>query len=360
MYTELIQTFLIIGGSVIVTIIGLQEIGGWSAFEASVAPQALSLWRPISDPQFPWTGLIFGTTVLGIWYWCTDQFIVQRTLAARSIDQARKGAIFAALLKQLPLFIFVLPGLLAYALHSRGVIHYDYPDQSLPALIGAVLPVGLKGLVVAGFLASLMSSLSAVFNSCSTIVTMDLYRRWSPNASDHRLLRVGQIATAIMVILSLAWIPYIRLLSSSLYTYIQSVQSYIAPPIAAVFLIGILWPRANAKGAMAALLISSVVGAGRLILEMNKPSLSGIWLSFAGMNFLHFALLLFLASTAILVAVSRLTEPPPAEKTANLVLSRGRFAPAQGTSLLTPQLRSNLVLSAAVVLLVAGIWIYFS
>jgi solute:Na+ symporter, SSS family len=355
LYTDLAQIFLIIGGSVIVTLIGLQKIGGWEQLRASVEPEALNLWRATSDPKFPWPGLVFGTIILGVWYWCTDQFIVQRTLSARNIDAAQKGTIFAALLKQLPLFIFVIPGLIAYVLMKRGVIHYQRADQALPALIGGLLPTGLKGLVLAGLLASLMSSLSAVFNSCATVVTMDLYRRVAPQASEHRLLRVGQIVTVVMVLLSLLWIPFIRVLSSGLYTYIQNVQAYIAPPIAAVFLVGVLWSRANAKGAMAALLVGFVIGAGRLLLEINKTSLSGAMLVLVRINFLNFALLLFALSVLILVIVGFVTTPPPRERIANLILwNRDAYRQQRGRT------RTNVILSASVLVVVAIIWIYFS
>jgi SSS family solute:Na+ symporter len=355
LYTDLLQTFLIIGGAIIVTVIGLEKLGGWHALKVSMAPEAFSLWRAASDVKFPWTGLIFGTTILGIWYWCTDQFIVQRTLSARSIDQAQKGTIFAALLKQLPLFIFVLPGLIAGALMKRGVIHYDRADQSLPAMIGGLLPTGLKGLVMAGLLASLMSSLSAVFNSCSTIVTMDLYRRIAPDASEHRLLQVGRIVTGLMVALSLAWIPFMGIISSGLYVYIQSVQSYISPPIAAVFLVGVLWSRANSKGAMAALAIGGIIGAVRLLLEMRKASLSGLMLDFVNINYLHFALLLFALAVLILVVVSHCTAPPNSEKVNDLILwNRAPLDFAHG------QTRTNLALSVGVLAIVAAIWIYFS
>ena len=355
LYTDVVQAVLIIGGSVIITVIGLQRIGGWSALRSTVEPAAFNLWRSTSDPHFPWTGLVFGTTILGIWYWCTDQFIVQRTLAARSIDAARKGTIFAAYLKQLPLFIFVLPGIIAYALMRQGALHYDRPDQSLPVLIGELLPSGLKGLVLAGLLASLMSSLSAVFNSCSTIVTMDLYRHIAPNSSEHRLVVVGQVVTGIMVLLSLAWIPFMGVISSGLYTYIQSVQSYISPPIAAVFLVGVLWWRANARGAMAALLVGFVVGAGRLLLEMNKSSLSGVWLAFVRINYLHFALLLFAVSVVIMVFISLLTAAPNRSQVSHLVLwDRLPSAAEKGHTGI------NVLLSAGVLLVIAAIWVYFS
>jgi solute:Na+ symporter, SSS family len=355
LYTDLAQMFLIIAGSVIVTVVGLDRIGGWHALRGSLEPEAFSLWRSMSDPKFPWTGLVFGTTILGIWYWCTDQFIVQRTLSARSIDAAQKGTIFAAYLKQLPLFIFVLPGLIAYALSKQGLIHYDRADQALPALVGSLLPAGLKGLVLAGLMASLMSSLSAVFNSCATIVTMDLYRHVAPKATEHRLLRVGQIVTGVMVLLSLAWIPFMGVISSGLYTYIQSVQSYISPPIAAVFLVGVLWRGANAKGAMAALLIGGVIGAARLALEMNKAALTGPLLAFANINYLHFALLLFAISMLILIVMGIVGTAPPREKIAHLVLwNRGSYSHSLDKTC------TNAILSAGVFVAVAVIWLYFS
>nr|WP_217705401.1 sodium:solute symporter [Peristeroidobacter soli] len=355
LYTDVVQVVLIVGGSVLVTVIGLRELGGWNELKASVEPSALSLWRSASDPTYPWTGLIFGTTILGIWYWCTDQFIVQRALSARNIDEARKGTIFAALLKQLPLFIFIVPGLIASVLTERGLLHYDRTDQSLPALVGTLLPAGIKGLVVAGLLASLMSGLSAVFNSCATVVTMDLYRKIVPNASEHRLLRVGQLATLAAVILGLLWIPFIGAISNGLFRYIQSVQSYIAPPIAAAFLVGVLWPRANDKGAMAALLVGFVVGASRLFLEMNKAGLHGIWREFASINFLHFALLLFALAVVIMVVVSLLTEAPPREKTEGLVLHYDGLSLRgwRGTQM-------NHVLSLMVIAIVGIIWLCFS
>jgi SSS family solute:Na+ symporter len=354
LYTDLAQMFLIIAGSLIVTVVGLAKIGGWDGLRTTLGPQAFSLWRATTDPKFPWTGLIFGTLVLGVWYWCTDQFIVQRTLSARSIDAAQKGTIFAAYLKQLPLFLFVLPGLIAAALQSKGIIHYRSADQALPALIGSLLPSGLRGLVLAGLMASLMSSLSAVFNSCATIVTMDLYRYIAPQASEHRLLRVGQVVTAGMVVVSLCWIPFMGILSSGLYIYIQSVQSYISPPIAAVFLVGILWSGANTWGAMTALVVGGLIGALRLVLEMNKAALAGPLLEFVNINYLHFALLLFALSVVILIVVSALGTHPPQDQVAKLVLfNRQSFGQARG------HVRTNAALTAGVLAIIVLTWIYF-
>ncbi len=359
LYTDLLQMFVLVGGAVAVTVLGLSALGGWAALEETVAPAFLDLWQPVTDPNFPWTGILFGAPILGVWYWCTDQFIVQRVLAAHGQDNARRGTIFAGYLKLLPLFIFVLPGVIAYALSQRGALQLDAPDQALPTLIGVLLPVGLRGLVVAGLLAALMSSLSSVFNSTSTLVTWDVYKKLKPDASERRLVLVGQLTTAVLVVFGLAWIPLMKLISGQLYQYLQSVQAYIAPPIAAVFLIGIMWKRVNAKGAMAALLSGFVLGMGRLVAELSKSRLDGLLYTYADINFLHFAVVLFVICTAILVLVSLLTAPPPAEKVAGLTfatISRGDEEGARSAR----WRRQDFVLTIGLIACVASLWLYFS
>ena len=354
--SDMFQMFVMIGGSIVVTIVGLNAVGGWSELRAAAPPEFLDLWRPMSDPEFPWTGILFGAPILAIWYWCTDQYIVQRTLAAKSIGDARRATLFAAFLKQLPLFIFVVPGVIAYVLAQRGQLQLASPDSALPTLIGSLLPAGLRGIVVAGLLAALMSSLSSVFNSCATLVTMDVYKRLAPQQSERRLVLVGRAATVLMVLFGLAWIPLMELISGQLYLYLQSVQAYISPPIAAVFLIGVLWPRANARGALAALLTGLVLGLGRLVLELNRVALTGIAERLATMNFLHFAILLFAISSAVLVVVSLATRPPDAARVLPLTV-RNRDAAARAPD---PTRAADIALSLALVGLVAAAWLYFS
>ncbi|MDX1530191.1 MAG: sodium:solute symporter, partial [Rhodothermales bacterium] len=309
LYTDLVQMFVLIGGAVTVTLMGLAELGGWGALTSTVPDSFLDMWKPTTDPSFPWTGILFGAPILGVWYWCTDQFIVQRTLSAKDEDHARRGTVFAGYLKLLPVFIFVLPGVIAYALVQQGQLVLPEADQALPVLVGALLPVGLRGLVVAGLLAALMSSLSSVFNSCSTLVTWDVYKKLNPGASERRLVWVGRVATAVLVVLGLLWIPLLRVVGQgTLYTYLQSVQAYISPPIAAVFLLGIAWRRINATGAIASLLTGAVLGLIRLVLEiLNGPTLDGLpdgfWAGVAEINFLHFAILLFVICVLVLIGV---------------------------------------------------------
>ena len=358
LYTDLLQMFVLIGGAVAVTLLGLNALGGWGAMTETVGPGFLTLWKPVSDPDFPWTGILFGAPILGVWYWCTDQFIVQRVLAAHDRGHARRATVFAGYLKLLPLFIFVIPGVIAYALSQQGRLQLAAPDQALPTLIGVLLPIGLRGLVVAGLLAALMSSLSSVFNSTSTLVTLDIYKKLRPMASERRLVLVGQATTALLVGFGLLWIPFMKLISGQLYQYLQSVQAYISPPIAAVFLIGVLWRRVNANGAIAALITGFVLGMGRLVAEITKARLDGFLFAYADINFLHFAIVLFVICTAVLVIVSLLTPAPPAPKVAGLTFATLEPAPVQESD--RRWRRPDLLLSLLLVVCVGLVWIYFS
>ena len=358
LYTDMIQMFVLIGGSLVVTFMGLSAVGGWGEMTRAIGPDFLDMWKPTSDPAFPWTGILFGAPILGVWYWCTDQFIVQRVLSAQDQTEARRGSIFAGFLKLLPLFIFVVPGLVAAALARQGRIVLAQPDQALPTLVSALLPAGLRGVVVAGLLAALMSSLSSVFNSCSTLITWDVYKKLRPAASERQLVLVGQLSTAVLVVLGLLWIPLMRLISGQLYQYLQSVQAYISPPIAAVFLVGILWRRVNARGAMAALVAGFVLGAARLLAELNKPALGdGLLFAYADINFLHFAVLLFVVCTAILIVASLTAPAPSDEQLAGLTFAT---TPATAAAASDRGRGLDLLLSAGVVAGVAAIWWVFS
>ena len=361
LYTDLLQVFVLVGGSVLVSVIGLQQAGGWTALREAAPAGYFSVWKPMTDPDFPWTGILFGAPILGVWYWCTDQFIVQRVLAAHGEDDARRGTIMAGILKQLPMFIFVIPGIIALVLSQSGALTLERNDQALPVLIATVLPMGLRGVVVAGLLAALMSSLSSVFNSCSTLITWDIYRKLHPEANEKTLVRVGQLSTGVLVVLGLLWIPLMANVSEQLYKYLQSVQAYIAPPIAAVFLIGLLWGRVNAHGAMASLLTGFALGMGRLVLELNKASLGegGVLMYIASINFLHFACLLFVVCAAVLVLVSLATPAPSAVHVKGLTQATVRGIPPIGAPVSETWKRTDLGFSLLLVGLVVLVWIYF-
>jgi SSS family solute:Na+ symporter len=374
-YTDMMQMLVLVAGAITVTLVGLSQVGGWTGMTEAVPEGFMTVWRPISDPAFPWTGVLFGAPILAIWYWCTDQVIVQRTLAARNITEARRGTIFAGYLKALPLFIFVIPGVIAAALVQQGELQLDSSDQALPALVQQILPVGIRGLVVAGLLAALMSSLSSVFNSTSTLFTWDIYREWKPAASERELVWVGRLATVVLTVAGFAWIPFMDSISSTLYQYLQSVQSYIAPPIAAVFLLGLAWKRINAAGAMTSLLVGAVLGIIRLVLELvNGADMEGlpagtIWEWIAEFNFLHVAILLFLICVLILIGVSLATDPPPSEKVAGLTFETADEPVAgAGTTDVEVDLSADtadsrqidLWVSVGVVLAVVLVWIFFA
>lgn len=362
LYTDAVQMVVLLGGAVLLTYTGLEAVGGWSNLTANVPEEYFSVWRPTDNPDYPWTGILFGAPILAVWYWCTDQYIVQRVLSANGIATARRSTIVAGLLKQLPLFIFVLPGIIALALSQSGALQLDDPDKAYPTLINALMPAGLKGLIAAALLAALMSSLSSVFNSCSAIITIDIYKRFHTAASERRLVVVGQVATLVLVVFGLMWVPFIELIQGGLFKYLQSVQGYIAPPIAAVFLVGILWPRVNSKGAMATMLTGLVLAILRLWLETSStagsfdPSTLGPLSWFVTLNFLHMAFVLFVVSIVILVSVSLATEAPETAKLKNLTLSTTDITLDED-----PAFRGqDRVLTGLLIALIAAIWIYFS
>lgn len=322
-YTEALQTVLIVVGAATLTFFGLEAAGGWSGVKANLPEGYLNMWRPNSDPDFPWLPLVITSTIVGIWYWCTDQYIVQRALAARNITQGRRGTIFGAFLKLTPVFLFLIPGVIALALKNKGDLQWDTADQAFASLLMNKMPSGLRGLVGAGLMAALMSSLASVFNSCSTLFTVDVYQKLYPATAEKKLIAVGRIATAIVVVLGILWIPIMQNISGVLYEYLQSVQSYIAPPITAVFLLGIFFKRINSQGAMATLIAGISVAAIRLTLELSKKSLDpdGFLYAFGNMNFLTFAAWFFLFSIVVCVVASLLTPAPKPEQIAGLTFS---------------------------------------
>jgi SSS family solute:Na+ symporter len=357
-YTEAMQAIVLIGGSIVVTVAGIIKLGGWGNLVSIAGADHLNLFLPANHPEFPWPGMVLAPPIVGLWYWCTDQYIVQRALAAKNEAQARRGSIFASYLKLFPFFIFILPGVMAFALAKSGQLSLDRADMAFPAMVKALLPIGLRGLVVGGLLAALMSSLAAVFNSCSTLFTMDIYKKVRPQSSERQLVRVGRIATGIVVLTGVLWIPFMKNISSELYHYLQSVQSYLGPPIAAVFLLGVFWKRINSRGAVSALVGGFVLGMLRLIAELNKSSLSGWLYQFANVSFLYFCIALFLVSTAIMVVVSLLTPSPTFESIQGLTYAT-TVAADRAKSRASWNYR-DVILSLIVVVILVFALLYFS
>jgi SSS family solute:Na+ symporter len=369
-YTETLQTIVLIFGSVVITILGLQEVGGWGQLRetvTAVSPDHFNMWRPMSDPNFPWTGLLIGGTIVGIWYWCTDQYIVQRTLAANNITIARRGAIFGAYLKLLPILIFLVPGIIAFALtlQQPDVFVVERADRAFPMLVKTLLPVGLKGLVAGGLMAALMSSLASVFNSCSTIFTIDIYKKIRPEMPEKSLINIGKIATAIIVVLGIIWIPIMEKIGGGvMYQYLQNVQSYIAPPVTAVFLLGISWKRVTSDAAIATLISGLILLMMRLGSEIyfQEEILSGakidnLAFAFATINFAHMAIFMFIFSVLLCVSVSLLTAVPDYTKIKGL--SFGTMTTEMKEEYRNSFNRTDLILSLVLVGLVVGVLLYF-
>ncbi len=371
-YTDMVQAFILILGTAGVALFGLYQLGGWNEMINTIAIAAetpgnppvdrfFNLWRPMDDTEYPWIGMLFGAPILGVWYWCTDQYIVQRALSAKDVGNARKGALFAGYLKLLPVFLFFLPGVIAYALLQKGMISFsiENADQALPTLITEFLPVGLKGLAIAGLLAALMSSLSSAFNSSSTLLTIDFYQKFKPKASEANLVRFGRIATVVVVLLSLGWIPFMNaLMGGGIFHYLQSIQAYISPPIAAVFLLGLFYKWINARAAIVTLWTGFAIGLTRLVSEFmnNEGKLAVTEGSFLGyfleINFLHFALFLFLFCSAVLMIVSKLGLPQSSISLESVTFKRNTKLSFKWTA--------DVILTVVLIVLVLLIWLVFS
>jgi SSS family solute:Na+ symporter len=372
-YTDLVQTLILLAGAIALTFIGLDKVGGFSALRAAVPASYFHMVKPISDPDFPWTGIFFGAPILGIWYWCTDQVIVQRVLSAKDEGHAKAGTIFAGFLKILPVFLLVVPGIIAFALYpqlftiANGSVTNG--DIAFPTAVVNLLPTGFVGLMIAALLAALMGAMSSVFNSASTMVTLDFYKKLRPAASEKQLVSFGRIATGGMVVLGLLWVPFIHVLSAQLWVYLQSVQAYISPPIAVCFIFGILWPRLNGQGAISSLLVGFVLGAVRFVLEVLDKTAHFQSLAIRaliGMNFLHYSIVMFVVCALVLIGVSMMFPAPERKKIAGLTfatvdekLDTVNVKTAHLARETETEHRVNLAFTYVLLATVLGLWIYF-
>ena len=379
-YTEVAQTFLLLLGSCFITYYGLRELGGWGELKAMAAEnkENFALWRPLTQEgvpwwkngDFPWLGILIASPVIGIWYWCTDQYIVQRTLAAKDMTNARRGAIWGGFLKVWPVLIFLVPGLIGWALHQKGIIAIAEGeggkmegDMVFPTLVANLLPVGLRGLVVGGLLSALMSSLASLFNSCATLFTVDIYEKLRPNRPEKELLKVGRIATAGVVLCGIIWIPIMnKMAGGGIYKYLQTVQGYLAPPITAVFLLGLFWKRTNHRGAFAGLVWGFVLGMAKLTIEAihgSSPFAEGsLFANIADFNFLYYSGVLLLLSALIIVGTSLATAPPDEARLKGLTYSS--LTPEDRREIRASWSAVDVVGTVIVLGLVAGMYLYFS
>lgn len=275
MYTSVLQTPVLLIGSIFILIVGLIKVGGWGEV-LNIVGSNRHLIRPAYDPEFPWTGVLLGSAIIGFWYWCTDQFIVQRVLSAKNRHEARKGAVLAGYFKLLPVFIFLIPGMIAFALSQKGLLSVSSSDSAFASMVSQLLPIGFKGIVVCGLLAALMSSLASLFNSSAALFVGDFYMKYKPQSTEQHLVKVGRVATAVVVILGVLWIPVMLGLGKVLYEYLQGVQGLLAPAIASVFVLGVFWKRANAKGAFWGMTLGFAIGMFRLLLNVLYSAKAGL------------------------------------------------------------------------------------
>ncbi|HDR67663.1 MAG TPA: Na+/glucose cotransporter [Bacteroidaceae bacterium] len=331
LYTSVLQTPILLAGSVAIFAIGLHMLGGWQelmeicrganvtylndageVIYSSATDNMTNLIRSPKDPEFPWTGVLLGSAIIGFWYWCTDQYIVQRVLSGRDQKQARRGSIFGAYLKLTPVFLFLIPGMIAFALRQQNMLDFSTNDAAFSTLVKELLPKGFTGIVVGGILAALMSSLASLFNSSSMLFTIDFYKKYKTDATERHYVTVGRIATVVIVILGILWIPVMKGLGKVLYAYLQDVQSLLAPGIAAVFLLGILSKRTTPSAGITGLVVGFVLGMLRLGLKVGYGDATGdglIYSVFVAPNWLHYEIVLFFIVIAVMVIVSFFTKP---------------------------------------------------
>lgn len=357
--TQLFQGIVLILGAVLLSAFGLHAVGGFSGLEQKLPSDFFNMFKNISDPDFPWTGILFGAPIIAFWYWCTDQYIVQRLLSSRSINDARKGTLFAALLKVLPIFILVFPGLIASVLYPEVGGNEVY--SALVA--GDLLPVGIKGIVVAGLLAAIMSSLAGAFNSTAVLFTNDFYKPRNPLANDRKLVLVGRLATTLIVVAAILIVPMVKLISSQIYLFLQSIQAFISPPITAIFLFALFSKKITASTAIKTLLIGEAIGLSRLFIELLGNwgvELHPLLLSFLGISFLHFAIFLFLLCVGIILLLNYVSADQPykyaVELRGSLIQSFRDITYSISNLKSVNVIRSNLIFSVFILIIVIGLW----
>jgi len=397
-YTDAVQTVILVVGSAMVAIFGLKALGGWGQLRQICGSDMFNLWKPLIpvgmegtwepvmsktriawyfNGNYPWLGMLFCAPIIGLWYWCTDQYIVQRALGAPNEREARRGSICAGFLKLSPVFIFIIPGMICFALakngkvmelrealYTAGVLDNEKSQAAFPLLVKYVLPQGVRGLVVAGLLAALMSSLSSVFNASSSLFTMDLYSKFRPGVSQHKLVWMGRVATTVMVIIGLLWVPVIQG-ARGLYHYLQAVQGYLAPPIFVVFFLGIFSKRLNGKGCLAALVVGFLLGVFRLAVDTPVKLIEGFqykegsffWIV-NNIYFQYYSLFIFIVCVLVMVAVSYWTSAPSYERSSGLTyvtLSEEHRRQSRGSW----DLR-DVIASAIVLAVILAAYLYFS
>jgi len=347
MYTAVLQSPVLILGSLFILYVGLQKLGGgsliegWNATKTAVGAN-MHLVRSNADPEWPWLAILPGSAIIGFWYWCTDQYIVQRVLAGKNQQESRRGSILAAYFKLTPVFIFLVPGMVAYALTVTPSAGFSTGgDAAYTSLVAQILPHGIKGIVACGMIVALMASLASKFNASATLFTMDFYREWHPNASGKTEVLVGRIATGVIVFMGICWVLVIKALNTNLYEYLQNVQAYLSPAIAVLFGIGVFWKRATAPAALWAFVVGVGAGFARLATDLvmrhdagaikelkqqlykgliNADQFAagiapfkakhGIIFDFWNIHWLYFCQGLFVLTAALMIIISLMTKAP--------------------------------------------------
>lgn len=354
--TQVFQGIFFFISAIVFTLFGLFEVGGFNGLTAKLPPEYFQMFKPIDDPEFPWTGILFGAPIIAFWYWCADNYIVQRVLGARSIDEARGGTLLAAFLKIFPMFIFVLPGLIAAALYPgiKG-------DEAFPVLLSSnIIPVGIRGFVIAGFLGAMMSSLSASFNTISELYTIDFYKPKHPDASERTLVLIGRMVTIFIVVFVLLLVPFVRLINNQIYIFLQGTQAFISAPITSVFLLGLIFKKINAKSVFITLIVGEFIGLSHFVIELMAKSgviINPLLLNYARINYLHFTIFLFLFSSLMLIGLNYVfqSEKDLSSSKSFSILSFQN----DNANIKIESVRLNILISGIILILAISLWYMF-
>jgi SSS family solute:Na+ symporter len=405
-YNDAVQVTVLIFGSAVLTIYGLVKLGGWAELRAALPSDMFNLWKPLIpagvqgtwapvlernaagdivrqawyfNGHFPWLGMLFCAPIIGLWYWCTDQYIVQRALGAPDERTARRGSIFASFLKLFPVYLFIIPGMICFALAKSGTVPGLAPmagadgqpvrevaQAAFPMMVQYLLPPGLRGIVVAGLLSALMGSLAGVFNACSTLFTVDLYAKMKPHASQHQIVRTGRIATGVMILIAVAWIPVIQG-AHGLYNYLQTIQGYLAPPIFVVFFFGVFYKRLNAQGCLWAMIVGFALGLFRMLVDTPVTlGVAGFEHGYAAGSFLwivnniyfqYFSVLITIVSAVVMIVVSHATAEPDYDRTKGLIFGTATSEQRRRTSVSWSW--RDVLASAVVLSCIMAAYLYF-
>ncbi len=347
LYTHIFHAYAFIFCALVVVVVSIINVGGMDELVKAVPSGHFHPFKNNNDPDYPWLGMLLGAPILEVWYWCTDQYMMQRVLSAKDVPNARRGAIYAGYLMFLVPFLLLAPGLVALVKFGPDAV----AGKTYLAVINEILPPGVKALAVISLLSALISSLAATFNSTATLFTLDVYTRIYPKVEEFKIVTMGKLATLVLIILGIVWVSFTGYFSENIIKHLQAIQSYIAPPFTAVFLVGMIWKRATANSCFTVLVVGTVIGVFRIVLDILQNSIStdSILYYFHTINFLYEAFFMFWFYVVLMVGVSIFGKKPDSLHNDNLVYSKDKSLAMERTTRRTTDIYLSIFLAGILI-----------